>query len=474
MYNINKKEVDILLINSNALKIPLADSSVHCVVTSPPYFGLRDYQTARWEGGDPNCEHTVSGWNDNLKPYVERPERDGIKRQYCLRCGATRIDAQIGLEETLQDYIDNLITVFAEVWRVLRPDGTVWLNLGDSYAGNMSRASFGGRAEYGDEREGVFNRGGGNIKPKDKMLVPHRVAIALQEWGWWVRQDNVWWKNGMPESVRDRTTTTHEYVFQLAKSESYYYDYEAVLEPAAYDGRKDTLFKGSVKYDENTIERVGGERWPNKLETGRTGEKHSGYFNPDGSLRVVFDESGAPARNKRSVWKVATKPYPGAHYAVYPPELIEPCILAGCPEKVCEVCGKPWERVIEKGKPLEEWKRACGADKEGKYKGVSQKDYASAKAQDASETKARILEGMVERKTTGWQATCDCNAGTKPGIVLDPFVGSGTTCWTASKLGRRSIGLDLNFDYLTVNARERLNYGSFIPVEGGIQWRLDV
>ena len=367
-----------LLINANAKSIPLADGSVNCVVTSPPYYGLRDYGTAKWIGGDPKCDHTVgSGDNDNLKTYVTRPERDGIKRQYCQKCGAVRIDQQIGLEQTPAEYVDNIVQVFREVQRVLRDDGTVWLNLGDSYAGNMSRASNGGRAGFGTPREGVFNRGGAGIKNKDLIGIPWMVAFALRDDGWYLRQDIIWAKpNPMPESVKDRCTKAHEYVFLLTKSARYYYDYEAVLEPATgYDGRKDTRFKGSEKYKDSgqTFAERGHERWPHSLTTGATGEPHSGYLNPDGSLRVQLKD-GVPARNKRSVWTVATKPYKGAHFATFPPKLIEPMILAGCP---------------------------------------------------------------------------------KDGVVLDPFVGSGTTVMVANQLGRQGIGLDLNPKYLKL-AQERI------------------
>lgn len=199
-----------ILIHGNALSIPIVDESVQCVVTSPPYYGLRDYGTAKWEGGDPECDHTVSGWNDNLKPWVDRPERDGEKRQYCLKCGAKRVDNQIGLEQSPEDYVANLVAVFREVRRVLRDDGIVFLNLGDSYWGGKGQSAHGdaerhiarlaaGKTinrpyqEIGKPGE-TLNKDGKHpvIKPKDLIGIPWRVAFALQEDGWWLRSDIIW------------------------------------------------------------------------------------------------------------------------------------------------------------------------------------------------------------------------------------------------------------------------------------------
>ncbi len=208
----------------------LADGSVQCVVTSPPYWGLRDYGR----------------------------------------------DDQIGLEATPELYVSALVSVFNDVRRVLRDDGTLWLNLGDSYAGNNSRASNNGRAGYGNAREGVFERIGDGLKTKDLVGIPWRVAFALQADGWYLRQDIIWHKpNPLPESVKDRCTKAHEYIFLLSKSPRYYFDYEAIKEPTV-----------------NSLDK----------------------------------------RNRRDVWTVPVKPFKGAHFATFPTSLITPCILAGCPE----------------------------------------------------------------------------------------------------------------------------------------------
>lgn len=279
-----------MLINANALAIPLANKSVHTIVTSPPYYGLRDYG--------------VSG--------------------------------QIGLEVTPDAYIANLVEVFRECKRILRDDGTLWVNIGDSYASNGEVGQTDDATQWrkGALENGKRSRGrgaGNGIKPKDLIGIPWMLAFALRADGWYLRQDIIWAKpNPMPESVKDRCTKSHEYIFLLSKSAKYYYDNEAIMEVATgYDGRKDTKYKGGPK------DMAGGahERWQYKsLETGRTGEVHSGYENPDGTLRVSFDDKGIPVRNKRDVWTVTTKPYKGAHYATFNPDLIEPCILAGAPE----------------------------------------------------------------------------------------------------------------------------------------------
>ena len=349
-----------MIVNADARFIPLADESVNCVITSPPYYGLRDYGTARWEGGDPNCEHTVgSGDNDNLKLYVTRPERDGAKRQYCQKCGAIRIDEQIGLEQTPDEYIANLVAVFRECKRILRDDGTLWVNIGDSYAGSGGAGgdySKGGLKEGQPKWKSNLDAQAAGLKSKDLIGIPWMLAFALRSDGWYLRQDIIWAKpNPMPESVKDRCTKAHEYVFLLTKSARYYYDAEAVKEPVSEVSLKRAEYGWDCDRPSTKNGSMGGEG----IHTERMGTR---FVDPAG-------------RNKRSVWTVPTRPYKGAHYATFPPDLIKPMILAGCP------------------------------------------------------------------------------AG---GIVLDPFVGSGTTVMVATELGRRGIGLDLNMKYLDVNARERL------------------
>ena len=259
--------------------------SVQTVVTSPPYWGLRDYSTATWEGGDEECDHTVSHWSDNLKPHVDRPFRGD--RSSCLNCGAKRIDLQIGLEPTPKEYCEDMVAVFRQVGRVLRKDGTVWLNLGDSYGSGTTNS------------------------PKNLVGIPWRVAFALQADGWYLRSDIIWNKpNPMPESVQDRPTKSHEYIFLLSKSPHYYYDADAIREKAI-EGTDLGLLRGASFVDGQYI----SAHAPTILV-----RKESG---------IDSKTAGSGYRNKRDVWTVNTKPFPEAHFATFPEKLIDTCIKAG-------------------------------------------------------------------------------------------------------------------------------------------------
>ena len=247
----------------------MGDKSVHCCVTSPPYFGLRDYGH----------------------------------------------DGQIGLEPTPDEFVAALVTVFREVRRVLRDDGTLWLNLGDSYAGagySNHRNTGGAQRSDGGKQKHLTGSG---LKDKDLIGIPWRVAFALQADGWYLRQDIIWHKpNPMPESVRDRCTKAHEYIFLLSKSPKYYFDHEAIKEPAVKKPQK-------MQADPETVRKkaVGPH------SRGKEGFNHQ-YADPE----RVWAADGK--RNRRSVWTVTAKPFKGAHFATFPPNLIEPCVMAGCPE----------------------------------------------------------------------------------------------------------------------------------------------
>jgi DNA modification methylase len=295
----------------------LPEESVHCVVTSPPYWGLRDYGTATWEEGDAACDHRIWGHAEGKPTPGGRggsmPKQEVVQRAQCGKCGARRIDSQIGLEPDFNAYIATMVEVFREVRRVLRSDGTLWLNLGDSYASSVNGRK---AADIIDDDRTFRDKPFGTVipglfKPKDLCGIPWRVAFALQSDGWWLRQDIIWAKpNPMPESVTDRCTKAHEYLFLMSKSARYYYDADAIREPISG----------------TTIDRWGGvpeRRGPNGLDTVAhslpTGEARTLGANPDG-------------RNKRSVWEIATAPFSEAHFATFPPALIEPCIKAGCPK----------------------------------------------------------------------------------------------------------------------------------------------
>jgi DNA modification methylase len=314
----------------------LPDGCIQTCVTSPPYWGLRDYGTATWDGGDSSCNHVddvaLAERLRQKKSMISVGERiDGSTRtrvhdeqigntiqhrDVCPKCGAKRIDAQLGVEKTPEAYVENMVMVFREVKRVLRDDGTVWLNLGDSYARDSGKSP---TVRHTDGREKNFDPSealrpqastwGG--KPKDLVGIPWRVAFALQADGWYLRQDIIWHKpNPMPEAVMDRCTKAHEYIFLLSKNQRYYFDHEAIREDGPTYVRKASGYKGDAYV---------------KGHTSRTGGKNhkSGFADKD---KVTV------GRNKRSVWTVTTKPFRGAHFATFPKDLIEPCVLAGCPE----------------------------------------------------------------------------------------------------------------------------------------------
>jgi DNA modification methylase len=288
--------------------------SVQCCVTSPPYWGLRDYGTAEWEGGSVWCEH--SNYRETPRSTLQggrATQEQATVFINCPRCGARRIDSQLGLESTPEGYITNMVAVFREVWRVLRLDGTLWVNMGDSYGsggqagyqGDGKQYTGGGCASWsGSTRAQATSRTiGGIIKPKDLCMMPARLAMALQADGWYLRSEIIWHKpNPMPESVTDRPTKAHEMIYLLVKQERYYYDNDAIREPGQEYGER----KPKASRDGSAMDL--GQIW-NQFRT------YSGT-----------NEAG---RNKRTVWTIATQPYAEAHFATFPEEIPKLCILAG-------------------------------------------------------------------------------------------------------------------------------------------------
>lgn len=369
-------------------------ASVHCVVTSPPYWGLRVYageDVTVW--GSDDHEHE---WGERTEPRRSRSESDATTEKQKssagsyyeaeggvrCRCGAWR--GSLGLEPTLEMYVEHTVEVFREVRRVLRDDGTVWLNMGDSYnsgpgwgRGGGSTLDGGiphgyrpgsGRADGEVKQDSPRNRDGisaPGLKPKDLIGIPWRVAFALQADGWWLRSDIVWSKpNPMPESVTDRPTRAHEYVFLLAKSARYYYDADAIREPMAessiarisqptFDqqtgGPKDYAKTGVNRHRsarkalEGLKERQVPASWATSSSYAdqdpryKKRDKQRGHgrrhddFN-DCRDAMTKEEQQSMGANKRTVWEIATQPFPDAHFATFPEALVKPCILAGCPE----------------------------------------------------------------------------------------------------------------------------------------------
>ena len=304
----------------------LEDESVDCCITSPPYYGLRDYGTGTWIGGDPNCPHfrtshfSAKNKTEHKNLLEMKGVADSIDKKVCPLCGAVRKDQQIGLEETPEMYIEKLTAVFHEVKRVLKNDGTLWLNIGDSYWGSGSRGydftdKFTDASEIQKGSKGttdlhnipkLIGKTDTGIKNKDLIGIPWMLAFALRNDGWYLRQDIIWHKpNPMPESVKDRCTKSHEYIFLLSKKSHYYFDYESIQEDA----------KPGSKSRYNYIFNQG---------------KQQESFRPDGATNTMGMKEWHDKRNKRDVWSVVAKSVREAHFATFPEELITPCILAGC------------------------------------------------------------------------------------------------------------------------------------------------
>ena len=428
----------------------LGPESVHCVVTSPPYWGLRDYG----------------------------------------------VDGQVGLEDTPDEYVEALVSVFREVKRVLRTDGVAWLNLGDSYCGGgragtnpeyqEKHTTFGKTApkeEHG--KYGVPQAVPAGLKAKDLALVPFRVVLALQADGWWVRSVMPWVKaNVMPENCLDRPTTAHEYWFMLTRSASYFYDIDAVRKPH-------TAFQR--RYSKPTMEHGNGVDYRD-LAGGRPRNRSGkalayaygepGVLSPAGhvggrnrrtsdpwveSLEVVIAEQEAYLAHLKEVQKAGlltsedgvplgiratTTPYRGSHFACFPPKLIEPLISASTSERgCCPTCGAQWTRQVERGPkaPEPEHRNPTKRLIPGQPGNVGSGNMGF-RASNLSGVEMSEWKDAHPDKTVGWEAGCTCegNTGQSRAVVLDPFSGSATTGMVAMSMGRNYVGTDLNGAYLAL------------------------
>ena len=429
--------------------------SVHCIVTSPPYWGLRTYGTEPqvW-GARPGCDHqwrtdTVPAGNGQVTHPMTAETLNGASATRsprsstsCTACGAWK--GELGLEPTPELYVDHLADVFDAVWRVLRSDGTLWLNLGDTYCTHpagltgMKRwkaSTLTVRDRTGAEQAGSIDKRSPGLKEKDLVGIPWAVAFELRRRGWFLREDLIWSKrNPMPEPVRDRPTRSHEYVFLLAKSRRYFYDAEAVREPLR----------------ESSLRRL-SHHLPNPADNPEYRSKH-----PKGDFRrfPMLANTDPTGRNLRSVWEIATQPYPGAHFATFPEALPEICIRAGTSQKgACASCGTPYAHVV----------RAEGGGIGHDWHPI--KSLAMGRGQGIAAP--GIHDGTYRRVDLGFRKVCSCETRrVVPCLVLDPFMGSGTVLAVARRLRRRSLGIDLNPQY-GVLARERIGSVAVAVAEAG-------
>ncbi len=452
----------------------LPAGSVHCCVTSPPYWALRSYLA-----------------DDHPKKKAE-----------------------LGLEKTPGEYVERLVKYFRAVKRLLRKDGSLWLNLGDSYATGAGKVS---TAPGGGKQGEIFKRHFGKntaspaaqsrtqpnrmplpgFKPKDMVGIPWMVAFVLRADGWYLRSEIIWNKpNPMPESVTDRPTKTHEVIFLFSRSPRYYYDAEAIKEEVTGNA-----------HDRGNGVNPKAQNVPRGWDTG-PGDHHgkAGRYRPKQNASFCGTVTNPVSRrNKRSVWTVAKKPYgveaclacrrvyDGAeyrrlrraevdgevrvycacgahdqwksHYATFPPKLILPCILAGTSERgCCPKCGAPWLRVMEKGSASHE----------------AAADSAHAKRTNANRiallreaSRSAGAEYADDSKTVGWKPSCRCGAEanklqeTEPCVVLDPFAGSGTTGQVARETGRKAILIELNFDDVDLLIKKRFKQ-ELLPLGAGM------
>ena len=368
--------------------------------------GLRDYGTGEWVGGPSGCDHVERTAEQSERRSTLGPNRDGLGvdnaahrsklRQFasvCGKCGARRIDQQIGLENDPQTYIENLVRVFGQVYRVLRDDGTFWLNIADTR--------------------------------RDSNLcgIPHRLVFALQDFGWVWRDEIIWHApNKMPESVRNRCTKSHEFLFMFSKGPKYYYDQHAIRERAT-SGTDLGLLRSRIQ---DATGKVAGSITPTIKKRQEAGID-SRTANPAGYA------------NKRSVWIIPTEPNREMHFAAFPRKLVLPCILAGTSAKgCCPKCGAPYRRMLERGEY-------------SKIHTTSKRRAPEINPHNQSSVMNCQGGGYWPKKTIGWEPGCECGAGEPvPCTVGDCFGGTGTTAAVAIQHGRRAVTMDLNPEYIAI------------------------
>jgi DNA modification methylase len=502
----------MMIVNGDAFEVlkTLPDNSVHCAITSPPYFGLRAYKTppVLWDA-DPNCEHdwgTVHppGFRESdTKPGAMQSDgtknRENLTSQFCSKCGAWK--GELGLEPTPELYVKHLVEIFRELRRVLRDDGTFWLNIGDSYASGGRKTRDPGKSKMHPSFEddgypdGIRPDDPPGVKPKDLIGIPWMLAFALRSDGWYLRADLPWIKrNSMPSSVRDRPASSIEHVFLLAKSKKYYYDHIATMQPSSESYNKDKRPRGVIRQCVNENSKYPDEgqfkkqdNAGNNTYTGfnaryaeakkefegkalgcdanssnrrmalntkaarEASGEHDGCF---GALRFMRDsdfffrtwqgllhnEDGEPM-----ALIVNPRGYKEAHFATFPVQLVEPMILASTSEKgICSRCGAPWKRLTKKETIHHE-----------KWFGDKQD------ARNSRGSAGNSYDEPIGYDTIGWEPTCKCNVVgvLQSGVVLDPFSGSSATGVACKWHNRNYIGIELNPEYCGMGERRIENDG---------------
>jgi len=399
----------------NTLEIlkQMPDDFVDMSITSPPYWNLRDYgdETETIWGGDKECKHD---WDKYVRP------------NFCSKCGAWK--GQLGLEPHPNMFINNLVEIFRELKRVLKKTGSFYLNIGDTYYATsaVTKDKWKHKKSIGTPEKSNYVYDEKWLQPKQLMLIPSRLAIAMQEDGWILRNDIIWHKpNPMPTSVKDRLNNTYEHVFHFVKSRKYYYNLDAIRIPhktATFERAKHAFNKTGASIH-SAVKETGQKKFAENLLSGKLSGKNPGDF-----------------------WLINTKPCPKAHFAVFPKELVEGPIKSSCPLYICKKCGKPREHIID----------TVGhrtPEEEKKLKELM------AKRGIPRQSAGIMVPSHSKKIDKGW-TDCGCNAGFEPGIVLDPFCGTGTTCRIAKSFGRRYIGIDINPTYVEEFAKEELGHGS--------------